>query len=95
MPRKLPIGKDMAERVVSTFVVAAGGVALAEGVGLANITDLDLWKTAGIAGMTAVLTLVKVTFAAAVNKRSGGSLAPGVELKPTDETGPVAEQRRF
>jgi hypothetical protein len=77
---KIPLGRDMFERVLSTFVVAAGGVALSDGVGLADIVHLNLWKVAGIAGLTAVLTLVKTVFAAATG--GGASFDPAVKLQP-------------
>jgi len=82
---KYPVGKDIVERVAWTFVQAAGGVALAQGVGLVDIINMDTWKAAGVAGLSAVLALAKTLFAAAANKKSGGSTAPGVELQPLDE----------
>lgn len=51
-----PYFRDLAERVVSTFV--AGALAVL-GTNLADLTEVSLWKGAALAGAAAVVSLVK------------------------------------
>lgn len=49
--------RDLAERVIWTFLVAAGGVALAAGPG--DMFNVTFWETVGTAGIAAVGSLIK------------------------------------
>ena len=83
--RKFPVGRDIFERVAATFVEAAGAVVLADVTNLVNITDMSVWKGAGVAGLTAVLALAKSAFAAWRSAKSGGggaSVDPKVNIEP-------------
>lgn len=68
--------KDLAERVIWTFLLAAGGVAFAAGP--ANMLDLEVWKTILIAGITAVGSLVKGIAARAFGDKNSASTVSGV-----------------
>lgn len=68
--------KDLAERVIWTFLVAAGGVALAAGPG--DMFNLSFWETVGTAGIAAVGSLLKGLIARAFGNRNSASTAPGV-----------------
>lgn len=82
---KLPIGKDIFERVAATFVVTVLGLASADGLDWTQWTSLDNWQTWGAAGLAAVFSLIKGLIATKVGGRSA-SLAPGVELAPQPTT---------
>ncbi|WP_329187057.1 hypothetical protein [Actinacidiphila glaucinigra] len=69
-------GKDLAERVIWTFLVAAGGVALAAGP--ASMFSASFWETVGTAGLAAVGSLVKGLFASVVGEKNSASTAKGV-----------------
>jgi hypothetical protein len=69
-------GKDLAERVIWTFLVAAGGVALAAGP--ASMFSASFWETVGAAGIAAVGSLIKGIAAKVVGKKNTASTAPGV-----------------
>lgn len=68
--------KDLAERVVWTFLVAAGGVALAAGP--ADMLNVSFWETVGTAGIAAVGSLAKGLFARVVGDKNSASTASGV-----------------
>lgn len=68
--------KDLAERVIWTFLLAAGSVALAAGP--VDMLSLSFWKTVGIAGLTAVGSLVKGVLAKFIGDRNSASTASGV-----------------
>lgn len=69
-------GKDLAERVVWTFLVAACGVALAAGP--ADMFSVSFWETVGTAGIAAVGSLLKGLFARVVGDKNSASTASGV-----------------
>lgn len=72
-------GKDLVERVASTFVAGAAG---AWGLDLVQITDLGwkAWLTAGVgAGIVSVL---KGLTAKAIGSPNSASLLPGVGPVP-------------
>ncbi|MCX4704382.1 hypothetical protein [Streptomyces sp. NBC_01373] len=69
-------GKDLAERVIWTFLLAAGGVALAAGPG--DMLNASFWETVGTAGVAAVGSLAKGLFARVVGDRNSASTASGV-----------------
>ena len=68
--------KDLAERVIWTFLVAAGGVALAAGP--VDMLNVSFWETVGTAGIAAVGTLVKGVLAQLVGDKNSASTASGV-----------------
>lgn len=68
--------KDLAERVVWTFLVAAGGVALAAGP--ADMFHASLWQTVGTAGLAAAGSLLKGLAAKVFGDPNSASTAKGV-----------------
>jgi hypothetical protein len=68
--------KDIAERVVWTFLVAVGSFALTAGP--AGWLHVSTWQAAGTAGIAAVLTLVKSLAARYIGNRNSASTARGV-----------------
>lgn len=68
--------KDIVERVLWTFLVAAGGVALAAGP--ADMLNASFWETAGAAGLAAVGSLVKGIVARFVGDKNSASTVSGV-----------------
>jgi hypothetical protein len=67
---------DLGERVVWTFLTAAGGVALAAGP--ASMFSASFWQTVGVAGIAAAGSLVKGLFARVVGAKNSASTAAGV-----------------
>lgn len=67
---------DLIERIIWTFLGAAGAVALAAGP--ADMLSVSFWEGVGTAGLAAVVTLVKGLFARLVGQRNSASSAPGV-----------------
>lgn len=67
---------DLAERVVWTFLAAAGGIAVAAGP--AHWMEVSMWKGAAVAGLVAVGTLLKGLAARYVGLRNSASTARGV-----------------
>ncbi len=67
---------DLAERITWTFLVAAGGVALAAGP--ADMFSASLWETVGTAGIAAVGSLLKGLFARVVGEKNSASTVAGV-----------------
>ena len=68
--------KDLAERVVWTFLIAAGGVAMAAGPG--DMFNATFWETVGTAGIAAVGSLLKGLIARFVGAKNSASTASGV-----------------
>jgi hypothetical protein len=68
--------KDLGERVIWTFLVASGGVALAAGP--ADMFHASFWQTVGTAGIAAVGSLVKGLIARVVGDKNSASTASGV-----------------
>jgi hypothetical protein len=68
--------RDLAERVVWTFLGAAAAVALAGGP--ADMLHVSFWEGAGTAGLAAVVTLVKGIAARLIGQRNSASTVPGV-----------------
>jgi hypothetical protein len=68
--------KDLAERVLSTAVVAAGGVAIAAGP--ADMFHASFWETMGAAGIAAAGSLLKGMAARAFGSKNSASLVKGV-----------------
>jgi hypothetical protein len=68
--------RDLGERIIWTFLVAAGGVALAAGP--ADMFSASFWETVGAAGIAAVGSLVKGLVAKFIGQRNSASTAPSV-----------------
>ncbi|MFF4346828.1 hypothetical protein [Streptomyces sp. NPDC001530] len=68
--------KDLGERVIWTFLIAAGSVALAAGPG--DMFNASLWQTVGTAGLAAVGSLVKGMLARAFGDKNSASTVSGV-----------------
>lgn len=69
-------GRDLAERTLSTAVVAAGGVAIAAGP--ADMFHASFWQTMGAAGIAAAGSLLKGMLARAFGAKNSASLVKGV-----------------
>jgi hypothetical protein len=69
-------GRDLAERIIWTFLTAAGAVALAAGPG--DMFSASFWETVGAAGIAAVGSLVKGLAAKLIGDKNSASTAPGV-----------------
>lgn len=69
-------GKDLAERTIATFVVAASGVGIAAGP--ADMFHASFWQTMGAAGIAAAGSLLKGMLARAFGTKNSASLARGV-----------------
>ncbi len=67
--------KDLAERVVWTFLAAVGSFAVANPAGWLEVST---WQAAGLAGAAAVVTLLKGLGARYVGSRNSASTARGV-----------------
>lgn len=65
---------DLAERVATTFAGGALAVLVADGV---DLTSLTVWEGAGVAGLAAVVSLVKGILAKGTGNDSA-SLVKGV-----------------
>jgi hypothetical protein len=71
--------RDLAERVITTFLTAFSGALITGGVfDVAGVRDVSAYQAAGLAGVAAVLSLVKGLVAKWVSNRESASLAPGV-----------------
>jgi hypothetical protein len=69
-------GKDLAERVVWTFLAASAAVAIAAGP--ADVLHAGFWQTVGTAGVAAVVSLVKGLAARVVGVKNSASSVAGV-----------------
>ncbi|WIC88830.1 holin [Streptomyces phage OnionKnight] len=67
---------DLTERVIWTFLGAAGAVALAAGP--TDMLNVSFWQGAVTAGMAAVVTLVKGIAARLIGPKNSASTAPSV-----------------
>jgi hypothetical protein len=68
--------KDLAERVIWTFLAAVAGVALAAGP--ADMLHASFWQAVATAGVAAVVSLVKGLLARGFGAKNSASTAPGV-----------------
>ncbi|MEV6046027.1 hypothetical protein [Streptomyces xanthochromogenes] len=68
--------RDLAERVLSTFVVAVAGVAIAAGP--ADMFHASFWQSVGAAGIAAGASLIKGFMARAIGDKNSASTLPGV-----------------
>jgi len=67
---------DLIERIIWTFLGAAGAVALAAGP--ADMLTVSFWEGVGTAGLAAVVTLVKGIAARLIGPKNSASTAPSV-----------------
>lgn len=67
---------DLIERIIWTFLGAAGAVALAAGP--TDMLSVSLWEGAATAGLAAVVTLVKGIAARLIGAKNSASTATGV-----------------
>lgn len=67
---------DLAERVGTTFVVAAGGVLITADAG--NIGTVTFWQGVAAGGVAAAGSLIKGILARAFGSKDSASLAKGV-----------------
>ncbi|MGW0012478.1 hypothetical protein ACWDVX_22380 [Streptomyces tendae] len=67
---------DLIERIIWTFLGAAGAVALAAGP--ADMLSVSFWEGVGTAGLAAVVTLVKGIAARLIGPKNSASTAPSV-----------------
>lgn len=67
---------DLIERIIWTFLGAAGAVALAAGP--ADMLSVSFWEGVGTAGLAAVVTLVKGIAARLIGPKNSASTAPTV-----------------
>lgn len=89
---QLPIGRDIFERVATTFVEGAAGVALADQFGLLDLKNMEWWTAVATGGVVAVLALGKSALAAWRAKRkgqAGASLDSAVHLAPSGTGTPL------
>lgn len=71
--------KDLVERVLSTFVIAFIGALITGGVfDVQGMTDVAAYSAAALAGVQAVLSLLKGLAAKLISDHNSASLAPGV-----------------
>lgn len=71
--------KDLTERIAATFVEAFLGTLVAGGwFQIDQITNLSIPRKAAVAGIVAVLAVIKGLVAKAVSRKDSASLAPGV-----------------
>ncbi|MDX3230650.1 hypothetical protein [Streptomyces sp. ME19-01-6] len=68
--------KDLAERVVWTFLTASAGVAVAAGP--ADMFRVSFWQGVGTAGIAAAGSLLKGVVARVIGDKNSASTAPGV-----------------
>jgi hypothetical protein len=68
--------RDLAERTLATFVVTAGGVAVAAGPG--DMFRASFWETMAAAGIAAAGSLLKGMVARAFGSKNSASLVKGV-----------------
>jgi hypothetical protein len=76
--------RDLAERVASTFVQAFLGALITGGVfDVAGVRDVSAWEAAGLAGVAAVLALLKGLAAKFVGQPDSASVDPQVGVLPS------------
>lgn len=90
---RFPVGRDVAERVLSTFVLTVLTLASADGLDWTDWTDMGNWRAWAVAGLAAAFSLTKGLLASQVGKMRGratsASLDPVVKLQPVTEVPPV------
>lgn len=87
MSVRIPIKRDIIERVAVTFLEGAVGVAIADFSGLLDLTGTEFWAACVTGGIMAVLAFGKSALATRVGRRSA-SLDPAVGLAPTTRIQP-------
>jgi hypothetical protein len=88
MGNRFPVVRDIFDRLWRTFVQAVLAVAITDGINLQSVLDLETWKTYGLAGVAACLSLIMSLLATRVGKIRGqansASFDPAVKLQPVD-----------
>jgi hypothetical protein len=84
MASKFPVAKDIAERVIATFVVSVLGLATSDAVGWQDVLKLDNWKLWSAAGLVTAFSLLKNLITSKIGGK-GASAVPSVTLAPEDE----------
>lgn len=69
-------GRDLAERVVWSFLGGSAAVVIASGP--ADMFHASFWQAVGTGGVAAVISLVKGFAARGIGRRNTASTAPGV-----------------
>lgn len=78
--------RDLTERVIATFCQALAALLIASGTGLLDTS----WGTAlSLAGMTALVSLLKGVAAGSIDTDTGASLLTSPPPRVDDETGAV------
>lgn len=83
---RYPLFRDIAERVLTTFVLTVVTLATADGIDWTDWGSLDNWQTWAVAGLAAVFSLIKGLIATRVGRKSA-SLDPKVGLQPVGPGG--------
>lgn len=73
---------DLAERIAATFAQGFIGLLLLSGAEVSGIVDFSTLKKAAIAGVMAVLSLVKGMLASRVGDKNSASLAKPPIVEP-------------
>lgn len=76
MKTAMTYGKDLAERVIFTFLAAEAAIAMAAGP--TDMLHASFWQAMGTGGLAAVVTLVKGLAARAIGQRNSASTFPSV-----------------
>jgi hypothetical protein len=83
---KYPVARDIAERVLVTFVVTLLGLATADGVNWTEWGSWNHWQTWAVSALTAAFSLLKGLIATRIGKvgrnATSASLDPAVKLAP-------------
>lgn len=83
---RFPVVRDIAERAASTFGQAVLAAWVTDGLGWQNALQFDTWRTYALAGVAAVVAMLKGAAASRIGGPSA-SLDPAVQLQPTGATG--------
>jgi hypothetical protein len=86
---RYPVARDIAERVLATFIMTLLALATADGVGWDDWADWGHWQTWAVSAIAACLSLLKGLVAARIGKNPSASLDPAVKLQPTTASQPT------
>lgn len=81
LANRYPVARDIAERVVATFVVTMLGLATADGIDWQDWGDWGHWQAWATSALAAAFSLLKGVIAVRVGRPSA-SLDPAVALAP-------------
>lgn len=79
---RFPVVRDLFERVASTFVAAVLAAWVADGLNWTSALQIDTWRTYALAGVAAVVSLLKGLVATRIGRNPSASLDPAVKLQP-------------